>query len=116
MGEQNEKMDELFLKLKSLGERAKQARASLGSPLVDRVFERVNRISAKLPNDGHAQQSQQPAQEVKISCPKCGLAAAQETHFCSSCGFNFQEERRRRQREEVERETLERNSKMGVVS
>jgi len=113
-----EKIDELFLKLRSLGDRAKSTRAQLGSPLVDRIFERVNRISAKLPVGNGDSRSQQPvqAQEPRVVCPRCGKTFLEDIAFCSGCGFSFQEERRKQQREEIEREKLERASRMGVIS
>ena len=115
-----EKMDQLFSKLKALGEKAKQARASFGSPLVDRVFERVTKMSAKLPpgNNGHAPQEAQrePQQEAKISCPKCFKQLAQDVRFCEKCGFDFGEESRKQMRQQIERESLERSAKMGVIS
>ena len=115
-----EKIDELLLKLRSLGDRAKSTRAQFGSPLVDRALERLNRISAKLPSgNGHAvnqQPQQQPQQEPKVVCPRCGKTALEDIAFCSGCGFSFQQERRRQQREEIEKEKLERASRMGVIS
>jgi len=121
MGEQqNAKMDELFGKLKALGEKAKQARASFGQPLADRLLERVTKISAKLPpgNNGHAPQEAQrePQQEAKISCPKCGTHTVQGSNFCVSCGFDYSEESRKQMRQQIERESLERSAKMGVIS
>jgi ribosomal protein L37E len=121
MAEQTEKMDELFGKLKALGEKAKQARSSLGSPIADRLLDRITKISNHLPpgNNGHAnQQSQQPQQPepAMLSCPKCGTHALQGSNFCASCGFDFQEEARRQLREGFEREKLERSGRMGVIS
>ena len=118
MAEQTEKMDQLFGKLKALGERAKQARSSFGSPIADRLLDRVTKISAKLPpNNGHAQtQTQTQQQEATISCPKCFKQLAQGVRFCENCGFDFQEESRKQMRALVERENLERAGKMGVIS
>jgi len=112
-----EKIDELFLKLRSLGDRAKSTRAQLGSPLVDRIFERVNRISAKLPVGNGDSRSQQPvqAQEPRVVCPRCGKIYLETFAFCSGCGFSFQEVQRKQAREELERERLERTSGLGVV-
>jgi len=114
---ENEKIDELLTKIKSLSDRAKSTRAQFGSPLVDRLFDRVDKLSSRLPqgNGTHSQQLPQP-QEAKISCPKCGVQAVQGAHFCSGCGFDFQAEQRRQQREDDERQKLERFSKMGVTS
>jgi len=118
MESQNQKVDEFMQKLKSLGDRAKQARSSLGSPIVDRLLDRVSKVSNRLPPDGHAPQEAQrePQQEAKISCPKCGVQAAQGSNFCVSCGFDFQEAARQRAREGFEREKLERSGRMGVIS
>jgi len=116
---QSEKMDELFNKLRGLADRAKSTRAQLGAPLVDRALERLTKISAKLPNDGHAQQSQQQPQQPQEStlvCPKCGVLALQGSHFCSSCGFDFSAEARQQLKESFEREKLERNSRIGVIT
>jgi ribosomal protein L37E len=114
-----EKIDELLGKIKTLGNRAKEARSSFGSPLVDRALERLTKISAKLPSNGDSRlqsRPQQPSQpeEPRISCPKCGKTFFEDPSFCSGCGFPFLEERRRRQREDDERERLQRFSKMGV--
>jgi len=115
MAENQEKIDELVTKLKALGQRVKSTRDGFGNPLVDRVFERLNRISAKLPNNGHAASQLPQPEEAKISCPKCGVQAVQGVHFCSSCSFDFEAEQRRQQREQFEREKCERASRVGVV-
>ena len=111
-----EKVDQLFAKLKSLGDRAKSTRAQFGSPLVDRVLERVGRISQKLPQHNGNSQPQQPQQEPKVVCvcPQCGKAFLEDIAFCSGCGFSFQEQRRKQQHEELEREKLVRTSTMSI--
>lgn len=114
-----EKIDELITKVRGLGEKVKSTRAELGSPLIDRIFERVNRISAKLPaGNGHAVNQQQPPQpqEPKVVCPRCGRTFLEDIAFCSGCGFSFQEQRRKQQRAELEKEKCERDARMGVVS
>ncbi len=112
-----EKIDELLLKLRSLGDRAKSTRAQFGAPLLDRVLERVGRISEKLPqHNGDSKPRQPEPEEAKISCPKCGVQAVQGANFCNACGLSFQEERRRQQREEIEREKCERTSRIGITS
>lgn len=117
MGEsQNQKVDELLQKLKSLGERAKEARSSFGQPLVDRVLERVNKISAKLPNNGHAQQSQQAQLQELKNCPKCFKQLGQDVRFCEKCGFDFQGLEREEARKLENRLELERTSRMGVIT
>jgi len=115
---QSEKMDELFNKLRGLADRAKSTRAQLGAPLVDRALERLTKISAKLPNNGHAQQSQQQPQQPQEStlvCPKCGVLALQGSHFCSRCGFDFEEEQRQQAKAAFEREKIERAGRVGVL-
>jgi ribosomal protein L37E len=123
MGEsQNQKVDELLQKLKSLGARAKEARSSLGSPIADRLLDRLGKVSNRLPpgNNGHdpqqAQQAQQQPQEATISCPKCGTHALQGSHYCSACAFDYSEESQKQLRQKIEREALERSAKMGVAS
>jgi len=116
MGE-SQKVDELLQKLKSLGDRAKSTRSQLGSPLVDRVLERVGRISEKLPQhngDSNPRQPQQP-QEPKVVCPKCGHSFSEDIAFCSTCGFSFQEQKREQAKAVFEREKIERGSRVGVV-
>jgi hypothetical protein len=112
---QNQKIDELVGKVKALGQRVKSTRDGFGSPLVDRALERLNRISAKLPNNGHAvnQQPQQP--EARRTCPKCGRSFNEDVDFCN-CGLSFREEKQKQMRREIERETLERSARMGVTT
>lgn len=117
---QNQKIDELLLKVKALGQRVKSTRDSFGQPVADRLLDRLNKLSSRLPQgdgESHNQQPQQPPQpeEAKISCPKCGVQAVQGVHFCSSCSFDFEAEKRRQQREQFEREKCERASRVGVV-
>jgi len=116
--ENHEKIDELLLKLRSLGDRAKSTRAQLGSPLVDRVLERVNRISAKLPVGNGDSRSQQPvqAQEPRVVCPRCGKTYLETIAFCSGCGFSFEEARRKQEREQIEGEKIERTGRMGIIT
>jgi len=120
MGEQTEKMDQLFSKLKALGEKAKQARSSLGSPIADRLLDRLGKVSNRLPpgNNGNGQQAQaqQQPQEATISCPKCGTHALQSSNFCASCGFDFKAEAHRQMRHQIEHESLERSAKMSAIS
>jgi ribosomal protein L37E len=109
---QNQKLDELVQKLKDLGQRLKSTREGFGSPLTDRIFERVNRISAKLPSgngNSHPQQPPQP-QEPKVVCPRCGKTFLEEIAFCSGCGFDFSAEARRQLKE-----GFERGARVGVV-
>lgn len=118
MAENQEKLDELLAKIKSLSGKVKTTRAQFGSPLVDRVLERVGRISEKLPqHDGGSNPRQQPQQpqESALVCPKCGVLALQGSHFCSSCGFDFEAEQRRQVKEGFEREKLERAARVGVL-
>ena len=113
-----EKIDELITKVRGLGEKVNSTRAELGSPLIDRIFERVSRISAKLPagnGNSHPQQQLPQPQEAKISCPKCGVQALQGSHFCSSCSFDFSAEARRQLKEGFEREKLERSARTGII-
>jgi len=113
---QNQKLDELFLKLRSLGDKAKSARAQLGEPILDRLLSRASKSLTRF-GDGNGVQRQQPPQPQPPGriCPRCGVQAVQEARFCSSCAFDFQaqESSERRRREEEER--LERFSKMGVI-
>lgn len=111
-----EKLDDLFLKLRSLGDRAKSARAQLGEPIMERVFTRVSKTLTRFGDgNGVQQQPQQQPEPPGRICPKCGVPALQEARFCSRCAFDFeaQESSERHRREEEER--LERFSKMGVV-
>jgi hypothetical protein len=112
-----EKIDELLLKLKTLGDRAKTTRAQFGSPLVDRLFDRVDKLSSRLPQgNGDSRSQQQPPQQPPLKvCPKCGKTYFEDVSFCT-CGFSFEGEKRRQERAEEERERLERASKMGVIS
>jgi len=110
---QNEKVDELFLKLRSLGDKLKSARAQLGEPLLDRIVSRASKNLARF-GDGKGVQPQQP-QEPKVVCPRCGKTYLETIAFCSGCGFSFGEERRRQEREQIEGERVERNGRMGVI-
>ena len=115
MGE-SQKVDELLQKLKSLGDRAKSTRSQLGSPLVDRLFDRVDKLSSRLPQNGDSRSQQQPPQaEVRRTCPKCGRSFSEDVAFCN-CGYSFraQEIEERHQRED--RERLERNSRASIIS
>jgi hypothetical protein len=115
MGEnQNQKVDELLQKLKSLGDRAKSTRSQLGSPLVDRLFDRVDKLSSRLPQNGDSR-PQQPPQEPTLACPKCGVLALSGSHFCSKCGFDFEEEQRQQAKAAFEREKIERAGRVGVL-
>jgi hypothetical protein len=111
-----EKIDELLGKLRGLADRAKSTRTRLGTPLVDRVFDRVDKLSSRLPQgdgDSHNQQSQ-PQTPLKV-CPKCGHSFSEDVDFCN-CGFSFREERRRQERAEEETRRLERNARASVIS
>jgi len=110
-----EKIDELLGKLRGLADRAKSTRTQLGSPLVDRALERLNRISAKLPS-GNGDSRPQPPEIPRRTCPKCGQSFAEDIAFCSSCGFDFKAEQRRQQRAEEETRRLERGSRTSVIS
>jgi ribosomal protein L37E len=112
-----QKIDELLIKLRSLGDRAKTTRAQFGAPVLDRVLERVGRISQKLPQHDGGSNPQQPPQPQEVkTCPKCGLQAVQGSHFCSDCGFDFSAEARRQLKESFEREKLERSSRVGIIT
>ena len=111
-----EKLDDLFLKLRSLGDKVKATRAQIGEPLMDRILSRATKTLTRFGNgNGVQQQPQQQPEPPGRICPKCGVPAAQEARFCSRCAFDFeaQESSERRRREEEEK--LERFSKMGVV-
>jgi len=110
-----EKLDDLFLKLRSLGDRAKSARAQIGEPIMERVLTRVSKTLTRFGDGTGVRQEQPQPQPPGRICPKCGVPALQEARFCSRCAFDFeaQESSERRRREEEER--LERFSKMGVV-
>lgn len=115
---QNQKFDELLQKLRSLGEKAKTTRTRLGTPLVDRVFDRVDKLSSRVAqHDGDSNPRQQPQQpqELTLVCPKCGVLAVQGAHFCSACGFDFSAEARRQLKEGFEREKLERSARTGII-
>jgi len=118
MTENQEKLDELLTKIKSLSGKVKTTRAQFGNPLVDRVLERVGRISQKLPaGNGHAvnQQPQQP--QSMIACPKCNqVQNSPALNYCQSCGHDFRAEERQAKRREEEVERLERSARLGVVS
>jgi len=111
-----EKLDDLFLKLRSLGDKVKATRAQIGEPLMDRILSRATKTLTRFGNgNGVQQQPQQQAEPPGRICPRCGQIAAQGAHFCSGCSFDFQEVQRKQQREELERENLERTSAIGVV-
>jgi len=113
---QNQKVDELLQKLKSLGERAKEARSSFGQPLADRLLDRLNKVTNRLPSgNGDSRSQQQPQSEVRRTCPKCGRSFNEDVNFCN-CGFDFSAEARRQLKESFEREKLERNSRLGVIT
>lgn len=112
---QNQKIDELLSKVKTLGSRVKEVRSSFGEPIMDRILSRANKNLARF-GDGNGVQTQPPPQpqEPKLVCPKCGKIFLEDVPFCSGCAFPFLEEKHRRQREDDERQRLERFSKMGV--
>jgi hypothetical protein len=117
--ENQEKFDELLTKLRTLGSRAKGIRAQVSEPVLDRILARANKNLARF-GDGNGvqrpqpQQAQQP-QEPTLVCPKCGVLALPGSHFCSSCGFDFEEEQRQQAKAVFEREKIERGSRVGVV-
>lgn len=112
---QNEKVDELITKLKSLGQRVKSSRDEIGTPLGDRLGTRLTKLLSRFPaGNGTSAVNQQP-QEAKLVCPRCGLETVKGAHFCSGCGFDFEGEERRRQREEFEQAKIVRNGQMGIV-
>ena len=114
--ENHEKIEELLSKVKSLGQRVRSTRDSLGEPVLSRVFDRLNKLSNRLPV-GNGDRSQPPvqAQEPRVVCPRCGKIYLETFAFCSGCGFSFQEVQRKQAREQLERENLERTSGIGVV-
>ncbi|MCJ7424114.1 hypothetical protein MUP01_07585 [Candidatus Bathyarchaeota archaeon] len=116
---QNQKIEELLDKIKTLGNRAKEVRSSFGQPVQDRLLDRLNKLSSRLPqhNGGsNPQQQLQTPQVPKLVCPKCGQSFVEDISFCSGCGFDFSAEKRRQLKEGFEREKLERNSRMGVIA
>jgi hypothetical protein len=111
---ESQKIEELFAKVRSIADKAKSTRAQLGEPILDRILSRANRTLTRLGDGNGMVQQPQPQTPLKV-CPKCGRPFFEDVSFCN-CGFSFQEEKRRQQREEIEREKLERGSRMGVVS
>jgi len=111
---QNQKLDELIAKLKAFGQKVKSTRDGFGQPLADRVGTRLDRLLTQHNGDSNPRQAQQPPQETLV-CPKCGVLALQGSHFCSSCGFDFEAEQRRQVKEGFEREKLERAARVGVL-
>lgn len=111
---QNEKVDEFLAKIKSLGDRTKSMRAQLGAPVLDRIVERLGRISQKLPQNGDSNPQRQAQTPLKV-CPKCGRPFLEDVKYCN-CGFSFQEEKRQQQREEFEQEKIERTGRLGVIA
>lgn len=117
MAENQQKINELITKLKALGQKVKSTRDDFGSPLIDRVLQRVGKISQNLPGNGENRPQQPPQpQEPKVVCPRCGKTFLEDAPFCSGCGFDFQAEQRRQQREQFDREKLERGSKFGIAT
>jgi ribosomal protein L37E len=112
-----EKLDELIAKLKAFGQKVKSTRDGFGSPVTDRVATRLDKLLTRLPqHDGgsNPRQPQQP-QESTLVCPRCGVLAPPASHFCSRCGFDFEEEQRQQAKAAFEREKIERAGRVGVL-